>query len=732
MQPLPHQLTKSEEVFDMLKRKKYCLLQGEVRCVDETTEFLTPNGWKYISEYEPGDLVCEWYEDGTTKLIEPLEYHKYPNSELYTLQTPIIDMCVTANHDIVYETSRGHIRKKRFDEAVKLHSLRIPAFYKSPESNGLDISIELLRVLIMHSADGSIIDRTTMSSKMAINVKKEKKQMYCEFLLKEANIPYEIYKSSEGYKRYVYTPPKCINFKSLEPLWGLNKKQMKLLFYDLLFWDGSIYVRNDTKQTVKKFTGNKQDCTIVQHIFSCVTEKQVVMHKDKRTYVNNDIYEVNILQGKYRLLQKKNQTEITKHIGTSYCFTTNSGMWLMRRNNKVIPTGNSGKSLTALLAIAKSRTIKSILILTKKAAIKGIEKFINDPELTKYWEHQSHYVTNYEALGRFVTRTKSKSGKTIKPVEEPQFKLNPDDYDFIICDEHHVLGKVGKPSKRYKLLKIFAGDKPWLAMSGTSFVETPNQIYYATSFSTKTPFPHKSFYTFFKEYGIPNPIQISRTEFRETYKLAQPQLLQYINTFSVYMTQKDAGIDESLQSNIVLHKVELSNFTKVLYNKLQTDRVIPIGDTLLVADSIMKLNTSLYMLEKGVAKIDDDYYEVGNTETIDYIKNNFTITKDSVILSAFIGERDLLRKHFPQATVESVISKAEGVDYSHADVFILTSLTFSGAKYTQVVERTVNVNNNHIVPVNILVSDNAISHDVYEAVTNKRNFNISNYKQNKL
>ena len=153
----------------------------------------------------------------------------------------------------------------------------------------------------------------------------------------------------------------------------------------------------------------------------------------------------------------------------------------------------SGKTLTALLALSYSKSIKRILILTKKAAIPGINKFVNDSELSLLWTHQSHTVTNYESIGRFITRSTSAAGKPIKPVSEPHLKLDPNDYDLILCDEVHVLGKLGKPSQRYKLLKLLAQDKPWMAMSGTTFVESPNQIYYETSFSTKTPFPQGNF-----------------------------------------------------------------------------------------------------------------------------------------------------------------------------------------------------------------------------------------------
>jgi len=198
------------------------------------------------------------------------------------------------------------------------------------------------------------------------------------------------------------------------------------------------------------------------------------------------------------------------------------------------------------------------------------------------------------------------------------------------------------------------------------------------------------------------------------------------------MTQEDAGISVDIQSKTKLQYVNLTSETKTLYNKLQTDRVLKVQGKQLICDSIIKLRSSLHMLESGCLKIDDDYILLGNTEKVDYIKNNFTVTKDTVILAYYIAEQRLLKKHFPHATVDSATSKAEGVDYSHADNFILYSTGYSGAKFTQLLERIVNIQGSNTYDVNILVVKNAISEEVIQTVQKKENYNNSTYKQRKL
>lgn len=390
----------------------------------------------------------------------------------------------------------------------------------------------------------------------------------------------------------------------------------------------------------------------------------------------------------------------------------------------------SGKTLTSLLTLENSKRVQSVLIITKKSAISGWNKFIDDTELKQYLTKQ-YTVLNYEALGRVGQRTHSAQGKLLKkPVEEIQLKVNPDDYDVVLLDEIHMLAKVGKPSARYKVVRTVVGDKPFIALSGTPTIETGAAIYYEFSVSTNTPFPQKDFYTFFREWGIPALKRISSTREVNDYTNTKPELQTYVDYFTVRMSQADAGISEDLQSKVVTHQVDLDSYTKVQYNKLQSDKILKLPNHTLVADTSMKLSTSLYMMECGVAKVDEEYIYLGNLERINYIKQNFTITSNSVILSAFIGEQRLLKEHFPQATVDSVISKAEGVSYAHADNFIITSLSFSGSKYVQVIDRVVDLANTTTIPTNILVTKGCISQRVFDAVSNKQSFNTNTFKGN--
>ena len=376
----------------------------------------------------------------------------------------------------------------------------------------------------------------------------------------------------------------------------------------------------------------------------------------------------------------------------------------------------SGKTYTAILTAEKSDKINNVLVLTKKAAISGWHKFIDNNKLLKH----TYYVTNYEQVGTF------KSGRF-------NLKLNPDDYDFVIIDESHNLGTLPKPSNRVKCIRKLCWNMPHMHLSGTAIVESPNSIYHQMCISKYSPFRYKNFYDFFRVYGKPYYIKAAGRDIAQ-YDKYKPELLPLIDEFTVYMTQEDAGISEDMQANDVIHYVELKDSTKQLYNKLQKDNIIEISlDTStnksvkLVCDSTMKLRTSLHMLESGVAKVGDEYIEIGNKEKIDYVLSRFGDRNDTGIMCHFIGERNMLRRYFRFASIYSSNAHSEGVDLSHLKNFVIFSSDYSGSKFIQRRERIINTEGSNTLEVHHILVKGAISEQVYKRVSKKQDFNNSTY-----
>lgn len=361
----------------------------------------------------------------------------------------------------------------------------------------------------------------------------------------------------------------------------------------------------------------------------------------------------------------------------------------------------SGKTYTSILAMEMSDKISRVLVLTKIAAIPGWHKFTVNNQRLKH----TYYITNYEQAG----------------------KLKAEDYDAVIIDESHNIGAFPKPSLRYKTIKKLCMNYVHIHLSGTAIVESPCSIFHQMTISKYKPFKHKSFYDFHREFGEPYYIKAAGREINQ-YDRYKDSLIPYINQFTIYMTQEDAGIDISMQAIDKIHIVDLNQGTKDLYNKLQVDKIAIIDGKELVCDSVMKLRTSLHMLESGVAKIGDEYIDLGNREKVDYIKANFGDSKDTGIMCHFVGERQILEKEFNYAQIYSSSAHAEGIDLSHLKNFIILSSDYSGSKFIQRRDRIININGSASLVVHHIMVKNAISEQVYKKVSKKEDFNNSTYE----
>ena len=395
----------------------------------------------------------------------------------------------------------------------------------------------------------------------------------------------------------------------------------------------------------------------------------------------------------------------------------------------------SGKTLTSLLTAEKSKRIQNVLVLTPKAAISGWYKFIDDKELRESGTlTKNYFVTNYEQVGSIVLRHESKSGKPLKrPIKELKLKINPEDYDLVIIDESHRLGKLGAPTNRYKVIAELCKHMPHIHLSGSAIVESPNSIYYQMHISQYTPFQGlNTFYDYFRVFGMPYTKWIGPREVNQ-YDKANSKLMPHINEFTVYMTQEDAGIGKEVQATDTIHYVPLDESTRLLYNQLQKDEMATLPDgTLLICDTTMKLRTSLHTIEGGTVKVGNEYHYVGNLEKINYIKEHFGDHKGLGIMSNFIGERQLIEEHFEHAKVYSSTADAEGVDLSHLNDFVVYSSGYQGSKFIQRRERIVNINQSSTTVVHHLLCKGAISEQVYYACSKKHNFNNETYKKKNI
>ena len=358
----------------------------------------------------------------------------------------------------------------------------------------------------------------------------------------------------------------------------------------------------------------------------------------------------------------------------------------------------TGKTRSAI-RVAELSKCQNILVVTKKAAIPGWESELAAVDVQKVYT-----VTNYE------------QAKNLKP-----------EYDLCIIDESHAVGRAGKPTQRFKALRVITYDNPVILLSGTPAVETMLAYYYQFSLSKYSPFAEfKNFYDFFRTWGKPKLMKL-HGRMVETYSYAKPDLLNKLKPYIVSLTQEQAGIQFKAIDKV--HKVALSDETKALLSKIQDTKVAKIGDEVVAFDSDMKERVAVHQIETGAVLVDDEIQILPNTEVVDYIRETFGDSEDLALMAHFRSTRAKLRQHFPKATIYSSVAHAEGVDLSGCRHLVIVNTCYSGAKHIQRRDRVVNLNRKTEAIVHHIVCEGGISPAVYTAVSRKHDFNLKMYRE---
>lgn len=115
--------------------ERFCPKGGTIYdfcCVSGDTEYFNGYEWKPISEYNYGDKVLQYNEDGTAELVLPLEYISYSSTDpFYEYQsTGHLRTCQTGNHDVVYKTTSGDVCKIKQERILKGFDGLIPITVK--------------------------------------------------------------------------------------------------------------------------------------------------------------------------------------------------------------------------------------------------------------------------------------------------------------------------------------------------------------------------------------------------------------------------------------------------------------------------------------------------------------------------------------------------------------------------------------------------------------------------
>lgn len=371
----------------------------------------------------------------------------------------------------------------------------------------------------------------------------------------------------------------------------------------------------------------------------------------------------------------------------------------------------TGKTLTAL-EIANLYGSKNVLFITKKKAIKSIEK-------------------DYKDFGYTFNLT---------VINNESLHLLHGKYDLLISDEHHRNGAFPKPNKVTQLIKQKYANLPMIFLSGTPHPESYSQIFHQFWISNNTPFGYYSnFYKWAKDFVIEKKKYLGYANVND-YSQAKMEIIKpIIEKYFIRFTQKEAGFETSVNENILY--CDMLDITYNVAKQLKKDKVVQGVVETILADTGVKEMSKLHQIYSGTVK-----FESGKSAILDHSKGFFIKDKFDgekiAIFYKFKEEFNLLKEVFGELLTDDlsefdnsnknialqIVSGREGISLAKAKYLVYFNIDFSAVSYWQsrdrltTMERTAN-------DVYWIFSKRGIESKIYKAVSNKKDFTLSVFKK---
>lgn len=351
----------------------FMLLAGYAGCVDKDTEFFNGKKWKKISEYKNGDKVLQWNKDGNATLVEPLDYIKLPCDKMYHFETKYgIDQTLSGEHRIITYSPKGFFHERKMEEVLQIHNER--GFHEKFQTSfnyngsGIDLTDDEIKLMCAVICDGSFYSYSKEGDESyytcRFHIKKDRKKEALRKLFKDGSFTYKEKESvRDGYIDFYVKAPR--REKVFTEYWyNCNNHQLQIICDNILQWDGNANITNKGKERKRFFTTIKETADFIQFAFSSCGYRATIQENNRKgrmkkinekEYETKSIdYNVNISNNTFVGLcsdtrPDHTKTEIKEVIpedGYKYCFTVPSSYLVLRRNNKIFITGNSGKTMS--------------------------------------------------------------------------------------------------------------------------------------------------------------------------------------------------------------------------------------------------------------------------------------------------------------------------------------------------------------------------------------------------
>ena len=374
----------------------------------------------------------------------------------------------------------------------------------------------------------------------------------------------------------------------------------------------------------------------------------------------------------------------------------------------------TGKTLTSL-GIAEQVRAERVLFITKKKALSTIS---DDYSLLS----PSYYmcVINYESLHTVMDEWK---------------------WDLIICDEAHGMGAFPKPSGRAEMVaEVIKKCKPMvILLSGTPTPESYSQMYHQVYAIPNNPFAEfKNFYRFCDKYVAIKQRKINGL-FVKDYSGGLETIIKAMEPYTINYTQQEAGFMAETKEEIL--EVEMKPMTYAMIKKLKKDLVIEGKEEIILADTPVKLMMKVHQLSSGTIKFESGNSMILDLSKAEFIKEQFEGCKIGIFYK-FKEEYNALKQVFGDDLTSElsvfedtnknialqIVSGREGISLRQAEYLVYYNIDFSATSYWQSKDR-MTTKERLENQVYWIFAKGGIEHDIYKAVTKKKDYTVNHFKQ---
>ena len=322
-------------------------LMGPFGPISGDSDFLTPQGWKRMDQYQEGDLVGQWEESGVLTFVKPQAYIDNPCDEMWHFSNKYsMSMMLSDEHRMALYDYNGKFKVKLAHEvAVKPGKYQIPNTF-IPQYTDYPLSDDEIRLRAAINADGHMV-----GMKCDITVRKQRKKDRLEKLLESCGIEYvkKTYSSRPTETHYkFYRSDYGKEYSGF--WWTLSQRQLEIVVDEISHWDGL----HDGPETIF-FTTSKPCADFIQYAAHATDRRasiNIIDHDNPKWATG---YRVNIATGAKASIWIRKDSITIKRVkqARKYCFTLDSGFFVARHNNRVFVTGNSGKSTACVVEMIR-------------------------------------------------------------------------------------------------------------------------------------------------------------------------------------------------------------------------------------------------------------------------------------------------------------------------------------------------------------------------------------------